>query len=395
MAPAAPRRIRAATVRRVERAAGRIATAATARMHEDLDWFRALPAEQRAWIGLVVQTGIASFVAWLRAPAGTPAVTGDVFGAAPLEMTRAVTLAHTVDLIRLAVDVIEEQVPELAEPGAENDLLQAALRFSREIAFETARVYARAAELRGAWDARQEAIVVDALLRDDDSDGTLASRAAALGWHGTDAVAVAAGHPPAGSPADAVDGLRAAARHAGVDVLAAVHADRLVAVVGGEKPVAAIAALAPAFGPGSIVVGPVVPDLASAPRSARAALAGLRAAAAAEAPPRVMAAEDLLAERALTGETEACTQLVDDIYKPLAAAGSALLDTCTAYLDYGGSLEATARALFVHPNTVRYRLNKVSDLVGVAPTEARGAFILRVAIVLGRLAAAEDTPAVL
>ena len=44
------------------------------------------------------------------------------------------------------------------------------LRYSREIAFAAAEVYARAAEARGAWDARLEALVVDALLRGEADD---------------------------------------------------------------------------------------------------------------------------------------------------------------------------------------------------------------------------------
>src|SRR4051812_40220595 len=44
------------------------ATAALARMDDVLPWFRTMPAETRAWIGLVAQAGIASFVEWYRHP---------------------------------------------------------------------------------------------------------------------------------------------------------------------------------------------------------------------------------------------------------------------------------------------------------------------------------------
>ena len=37
------------------------------------------------------------------------------------------------------------------------------------------------------------------------------------------------------------------------------------------------------------------------------------------------------------------------------------------YLEQGFSLEAAARMLFVHPNTVRYRLRRVSELTGLDP----------------------------
>ena len=62
-----------------------------------------------------------------------------------------------------------------------------------------------------------------------------------------------------------------------------------------------------------------------------------------------------------------------------------LLETLTAFFACGGALEATARALFVHANTVRYRLRRVARSCGESPTEPRGAFTLQVALALGRL----------
>jgi DNA-binding PucR family transcriptional regulator len=134
------------------------------------------------------------------------------------------------------------------------------------------------------------------------------------------------------------------------------------------------------------VVGPVADDLQSAVRSAGAALAGLRAASAWPDAPRPVLAEDLLPERALDGDLAAREQLIKDVYEPLLRGGTALLDTVMTYLEQGNSLEATARLLFVHPNTVRYRLRRVSELTGVIPGDGRGGFSLWVAVVFGRLA---------
>ena len=57
----------------------------------------------------------------------------------------------------------------------------------------------------------------------------------------------------------------------------------------------------------------------------------------------------------------------------------------TTYLEQGYSLEGTARMLFVHPNTVRYRLRRVTELTGFLPGDGRGGFALWVAVVFGRL----------
>ncbi|MEI2821600.1 MAG: helix-turn-helix domain-containing protein [Marmoricola sp.] len=43
------------------------------------------------------------------------------------------------------------------------------------------------------------------------------------------------------------------------------------------------------------------------------------------------------------------------------------------------------RSLFVHANTVRYRLKRVLEITGLQPLDARDAYILRVALTCGRL----------
>jgi DNA-binding PucR family transcriptional regulator len=89
----------------------------------------------------------------------------------------------------------------------------------------------------------------------------------------------------------------------------------------------------------------------------------------------------------LSGDGHARRQLTTTVYQPLQAAGSSLLDTADAFLESGGSIEATSRAMFVHANTVRYRLRRVADVTGLVPTNPRDAYTLRVALSLGLLLA--------
>jgi DNA-binding PucR family transcriptional regulator len=159
-----------------------------------------------------------------------------------------------------------------------------------------------------------------------------------------------------------------------------------VVLGGAEDPLAAARPFVGRFGPGAVVVGPAVPDLRSAARSAGAALAGLRAAVGWPDAPRPVLASDLLPERALDGDETARTELIEQVYEPLQRGGGALLDTVTTYLELGSSLEATARTLFVHPNTVRYRMRRVTELTGIVPGDGRGGLSLWVAVVFGRLA---------
>ena len=98
-----------------------------------------------------------------------------------------------------------------------------------------------------------------------------------------------------------------------------------------------------------------------------------------------MSSDDLLPERALAGDESALTQLVAEVYLPLEEARGTLVETLEKWFDNGGSIEATARALFVHPNTVRYRLRQAADLTGLTPGQPRDAYALRLGLTLGRL----------
>lgn len=357
-------------------------------MDASLPWFRNLPADQRAWVMLVAQAAIASFLAWLRDPDRNPEVAGEVFGAAPRELARSVSLQQAVALVKTTVELVEEQVDQLAAPGEEAPLREAVLRYSREVAFAAADVYARFAETRGAWDTRLQALLVDALLRGDPEDA-LVSRVAAIGWTDLSPVAVVVGPAPDGDVDQVLRAVDRAGRRHGIDVLTGVQGDRLVVVMGGVgDPLQATVPLLSEFGEGPVVVGHAVPKLTDAAASARAATAGARAVAAWPGAPRPVAASELLPERVLIGDVEAREQLVLDVYQPLRDAGSALLDTLAVYFDTGGTLEGAARALFVHPNTVRYRLRRISEVCGLSPTTPRDAFALRLALAIGSL---EDT----
>jgi hypothetical protein len=353
-------------------------------MDDELTWFRAMPADQRSWVTLVAQAGIASLVEWCRNPDHPPRLTGEVFGAAPRELVRAVALKQTVDLVKITVEVIEEHVSTVAEPGEEDALHVAVLQFSREVAFATAHIYATFAENRGAWDARLEALVVDALVRGERSE-ELSGRAAALGWAAMSPVVVVVGAAPPGVE-DPHSAVRRAARSMRSEVLVGVHAEQLVVVLGGTADLVSVTErVSDEFGAGPVVIGPVVGGLNRAGESAAVAMAGLRAASAWPEAPRPVPADALLAERALNGDPLARAALHDRVALPLQSAGGEVLETVRAVLTSGGNLEATARTIFVHPNTVRYRLKRAADLTGLSATDPRGSWTLQVALALADL----------
>jgi DNA-binding PucR family transcriptional regulator len=224
----------------------------------------------------------------------------------------------------------------------------------------------------------------------------LLSRAAALNWDTIAPATVVVGTPPAGpdpssSEKASQDVRDVAARH-GRAALTDVHGTWLVAIVSGQlSPTQKFFAdLLGAFSDGPVVIGPTAPTLTAAYHSASEAISGMNAVTGWTGAPRPVLARELLPERALIGDPSAIAALHTDVMRPLADAGPALTDTLDAYLDCGGAIEACARKLFVHPNTVRYRLKRVADFSGHDPTQPRDAYVLRVAATVGRLANQEQ-----
>ncbi len=382
-------------LRRLKQYSGRLATEAVTVMQDRLPFFADLEASQRASVALVVQTAINNFVEWMQDPHSNVSYTARAFELVPQDLARRIALRHSVDMVRVTMEFFEEVVPLLARSEEQLSALTVGiLKYSRDLAFTAASSYAEAAEARGTWDSRMEASVVDAVVRGD-TGPELLSRAAALNWDTTAPATVVVGTPApdrdgsnglGGSQRASQDVRDIAARH-GRAALTDVHGTWLVAIVSGQlSPTDKfLGDLLTAFSDGPVVIGPTAPMLTAAYHSASEAISGMNAVGGWRGAPRPVLARELLPERALMGDASAIVALHTDVMGPLADAGPTLIETLDAYLDCGGAIEACARKLFVHPNTVRYRLKRITDFTGRDPTQPRDAYVLRVASTVGQL----------
>ncbi|MCW2660696.1 MAG: hypothetical protein JWP83_1848 [Mycobacterium sp.] len=382
-------------LRRLKQYSGRLATEAVNAMGERLPFFADLEASQRASMALVVQTAINNFVEWMHDPHSNISYTAQAFELVPQDLARRIALRHSVDMARVTMDFFEEAVPLVARSEEQLTALTVGiLKYSRDLAFTAASAYANAAEARGTWDSRMEASVVDAVVRGD-TGPELLSRAAALNWDTTAPATVVVGTPAPGR--DGADGeggserasqdVRDIAAQHGRAALTDVHGTWLVAIVSGQLSLTDkfLGDLLSAFSNGPVVIGPTAPMLTAAYHSASEAISGMNAVGGWRGAPRPVLARELLPERALMGDASAIVALHTDVMGPLADAGPTLIETLDAYLDCGGAIEACARKLFVHPNTVRYRLKRITDFTGRDPTQPRDAYVLRVASTVGQL----------
>jgi sugar diacid utilization regulator len=237
-------------------------------------------------------------------------------------------------------------------------------------------------------------LVVDSIISGETSQ-EINSRVAALGWRADGQVAVLLG-TRLDSPDP--DQIRKIARKSDGDVLIGIQGRRQVVVIGllthSENPNQRILDIANSlkdlFGLGDLMLGPTVAAVSDSARSAKAALAALSVAASRENLSRPTLADDLLPERMLAGDQLAKLALINRYYLPLVSGSQDLLSTLRSYLEHGGSLEATAKSLFVHANTVRYRLRRIQDLIGEDVTDARIAFVIQTAIVVGLISDTES-----
>jgi len=375
-------------LRRLKQYSGRFSTEAVTAMQERLPFFAELEASQRASVALVVQTAVANFVEWMTDPHSNINYTARAFELMPQDLTRRMPLRHSVDMVRVTMEFFEEVAPLLTRDEEQLTALTVGiLKYSRDLAFSAATAYADAAEARGTWDSRMEASVVDAVVRGD-TGPELLSRAAALNWDTTAPATVVVGTPVPGRESHASQDVRDIAARHGRAALTDVHGTYLVAIVSGQlTPTEKVFGdLLDALSDGPVVIGPTAPMLTAAYHSASEAISGMNAVAGWRGAPRPVLARELLPERALMGDASAIAALHTDVMRPLADAGPTLTETLDAYLDCGGAIEACARKLFVHPNTVRYRLRRIADFTGRDPTQPRDAYVLRVAATVGHLA---------
>ncbi|MDR1118078.1 MAG: PucR family transcriptional regulator, partial [Bifidobacteriaceae bacterium] len=135
----------ATTVSRLSSHRGRMVTLLMKTIDAEHPWYRELSAQDRSWVGLVAGASVDAFIRWCRDKHSAPSSPQEIFSAAPAELTRTVSLHRTLQLVKSGVEVIEQEAEVISAPGKAHELREAIWRYSREFAFATAEVYARAA----------------------------------------------------------------------------------------------------------------------------------------------------------------------------------------------------------------------------------------------------------
>lgn len=391
MSPATPERLaaeRAVLARRLQRASGDLTSDAIKKMDETLPWFNALPARERASVGVLAQLGVTSFVDWFMGTSDSSNLTEKIFSSAPRELADALTLEQTVDLVRTVFTVVEDSISKIAGDNSvrQTALRESLLRYSSEVAFAAANVYARRAEYRGAWDARLQSQLLESILAGESAD-VLEARASAAAFKLDGTIVTLIGPVPARRSAAEVHATqiqRTAEQHR-LDAVVGVQSDRLIAVISGIPADMSLGEAAKPFvghfDPGTVVVGPKVTSLSQIHDSVMEAISAFRAIPLSGTHARLVLADELVAARVINGDTEAADRISEQLRTEVS---SDVLATLANYLESSGSIEACARELFIHVNTVRYRLKRVHEVTGLDPFDPMDSLTLRLGLMFAR-----------
>lgn len=141
-----------------------------------------------------------------------------------------------------------------------------------------------------------------------------------------------------------------------------------------------------------MTLGRPVADLGGAGVSCRQALTAMQTVRRAAAPGAVpVAYDDVLLDVLVTSDEAAAHALIDRVLRPLEGQAH-LLETLEALAACDLSITRTGQALFVHPNTVLYRLGRIRDLTGTDPRRALDLFAFVAAIRAHRVLAGAPRP---
>ena len=257
-------------------------------------------------------------------------------------------------LLRIASDALAEVRP--VEPGELLDLADAVTAYADELVAATTDGYARQLREQAGETDRRRRLLGELLLRGSAAEAAVTAAAADVGWRELGDVV------PVLLPADHARDARF--RYAADGVVIDREDDAVLLVREGRR--ASREQLAGAMHGRSAVVGPTVP-WGRVPEAVRLAEATAQLAGDGRRE-TVVFADDHLATLALRGDPGALEALSARRLAPFAdlqpASRDRLLRTLHSWLLHWGSRAEVATELFIHAQTVSYRIRRLRELLG-------------------------------
>ena len=362
----------------------------TAIAREVPEYARPLEGSFGAGIRTGVTEALRQFVALIREPDAGRESGRDVYvGLGRGELRQGRTLDSLQSAYRVGARVAWRRISAAArrrhvDPDQLAVLAEAIFAYIDELSADSVEGYAQAQREQEGERQRRRRELLALLLRDSPADeADLRVAAQAAGWRLPRSAA-----PLAVAEAD----LDRVARRLPTDALAGSVDGIGCALVSGPATASRTAELERATESVTAALGPTVPrrELGSSWALANAALRAAEAGAIEGSAPIV--AEKHLADLLIFESGGLADQLVRTRLEPLAeltpAARERMEETALAFVQNGGNAAAMARALHLHPQTIRYRLTRLNELFGEQLADPDARFELELALRSSRAALA-------
>jgi PucR C-terminal helix-turn-helix domain len=336
--------------------------------------------------GVGIRTGVSEalrqFVALIRDPDAGREPGRDVYvGLGRGELHEGRTLDALQSAYRVGARVAWRRVSEAARrEGADAEqlglLAEAIFAYIDELSADSVEGYAQAQREREGERQRRRRELLALLLREPPpEEAEVRAAAQGAGWR----------LPRSATPlAMAEADLARVARRLPVDALTGVVDDVGCALVSGAASSSRNTELERATESVTTALGPSVPrvELASSWTLAKAALRAAETGAIDGASP--ILAEEHLADLMIFESGGLAIRLAQSRLAPLAeltpSARARMEETALAFVQHGGNAAAMARALHLHPQTIRYRLTRLRELFGAQLDDPDARFELELAL---------------
>jgi hypothetical protein len=346
------------------------------------EYARPLEGSFGAGIRTGVSEALRQFVALIRDPDAGREPGRDVYVALGRgELRQGRTLDSLQSAYRIGARVAWRRISAAArrdrvEPDQLAILAEAIFAYIDELSADSVEGYTQAQREQEGERQRRRRELLALLLRDPPAEeGDLRVAAQAAGWRLPRSAA-----PLAVPEAD----LSRVARRLPADALAGAVDGVGCALVSGAASSGRAAELEPATESVTAALGPAAPraELSASWSLAKAALRAAEAGAIDAASP--IAADQHLADLLVFESGGMAERLARSRLAPLAeltpAARARMEETALAFVQRGGNAAAMARALHLHPQTIRYRLNRLRELFGDQLDDPDARFELELAL---------------
>jgi hypothetical protein len=333
--------------------------------------------------GVAIRTGVSEalrqFVALIREPEGSRESGRDVYvGLGRAEFREGRTLDSLQSAYRVGARVAWRRVSAAArrakvDPEQLGLLAEAIFAYIDELSADSVEGYAQAQREQEGERQRRRRGLLALLLRDPPpTDAEIRSAAQAAGWR----------LPRSATPlAVAEEDLARVGRRLSADALVATVQEAGCALIPGTPQPAE---LERATRDVTAALGPTVPrgELGEAWSIASAALRATTAGAIGS--DGLLHADEHLPELLLFESGALAGRLAEQRLAPLddltPAGRTRMEETALAFVQHGGNAAAMARALHLHPQTIRYRLNRLRELFGDQLADPEFRFELELAL---------------